>query len=264
MNYNEFYVYVYLDPRKSGIFKFDNLEFINEPFYIGKGIGNRYLKHLQTISREKNQLKRNKINKIKTIGLSPIIIKYKNNISENEAYQLEGELIRKIGRIDIKTGPLTNLNDGGFGGKSNPSLETRFKYGTPNRGKTYEEIYGIEKSNELKLKRIESNKTRNIFKIIDRSKINSISIINLELTTKTKYNNIWVLTSPNNDIYITRNLQKTCSELKIHRGSISKLGKGIIKNYKNWESKFYENDMLSEIIKMFSQKNPSVYNEDIS
>lgn len=33
----DFYVYVYLDPRKIGIFCYDDLKFGYEPFYIGKG-----------------------------------------------------------------------------------------------------------------------------------------------------------------------------------------------------------------------------------
>ena len=41
MNDNKFYVYVYLDPRKPGSFKFGEYEFDYEPFYVGKGKKNR-------------------------------------------------------------------------------------------------------------------------------------------------------------------------------------------------------------------------------
>jgi len=36
---NNYYVYALLDPRKNGPFKFDNIVFDYEPFYIGKGKG---------------------------------------------------------------------------------------------------------------------------------------------------------------------------------------------------------------------------------
>ena len=44
---NNYYVYVYLDPRKQGIYKYDNFEFNYEPFYIGKGKNNRCNRHLK-------------------------------------------------------------------------------------------------------------------------------------------------------------------------------------------------------------------------
>lgn len=234
---NIFYVYVYLDPRKPGKFNFNEYEFNFEPFYVGKGYGNRCLKHLQILSRVDNPMKTNKIKSIFKLGYEPIIVKYKIDLTENDAFQIEKELIKTIGRIDLSTGTLTNLNDGGIGGHRNPSKELRFKFGTGTRGKTYEEIYGIEKAKELKEKRILSNKNRNIHQIIDRSSINTIQEKYLDITTKTKYNSIWVLVSPNNDVYITRNLLKICEDLKISRRLISKLGRGLVKHYNYWKVK---------------------------
>ena len=40
---NQFYTYVYLDPRKSGKYKYSEYKFDYEPFYVGKGCGNRYI-----------------------------------------------------------------------------------------------------------------------------------------------------------------------------------------------------------------------------
>ena len=37
MKINIFYNYVYLDPRKSGDYNYDNLYFNYKPIYIGKG-----------------------------------------------------------------------------------------------------------------------------------------------------------------------------------------------------------------------------------
>ena len=44
---NEYYVYIYCDPRKKGEFKFEGLEYIfnYEPFYVGMGKGYRFRRH---------------------------------------------------------------------------------------------------------------------------------------------------------------------------------------------------------------------------
>ena len=42
----ESYVYVYLDPRKPGKFIYNDFSFEFEPFYVGKGYGDRAFGHL--------------------------------------------------------------------------------------------------------------------------------------------------------------------------------------------------------------------------
>lgn len=113
---DKYYVYIYLDPRKKGKFNYDDISLEYEPFYIGKGKGNRFTDHLREAKRtNKNHPKTNKIKKIWKNNKSPIIIKVKDNISEDEAFELEIKLIHIIGRQDLKTGPLTNLCGGGEG-----------------------------------------------------------------------------------------------------------------------------------------------------
>uniref|UniRef100_UPI0037511A01 LEM-3-like GIY-YIG domain-containing protein n=1 Tax=Acinetobacter sp. TaxID=472 RepID=UPI0037511A01 len=41
-----YYVYIFLDPRKSGYFSYGDLNFVFEPFYVGKGKDNRFKRHL--------------------------------------------------------------------------------------------------------------------------------------------------------------------------------------------------------------------------
>ena len=67
---NDFYVYVWLDPRKPGEYKYGKYMFDHEPIYVGKGYKNRGLRFKR---RECNSFLKRKLNKI----LSPIFIKAK-------------------------------------------------------------------------------------------------------------------------------------------------------------------------------------------
>ena len=96
MNY---YVYIYYDPLT------------NLPFYIGKGKGSRMYCHLkETIETTDNKKKFNYINKLRKKGLEPIIVIYKDKMSEDDAYDLEEALILQYGRKDFESyGTLTNI-----------------------------------------------------------------------------------------------------------------------------------------------------------
>lgn len=115
---NIFYTYVYMDPRKKGPFTYENYRFDFEPFYVGKGCRKQYIIHLKESKvnfKDGNQHKFNKIRSIQKEGFNPIIIKYKESLSEKESLDLEINMIMNIGRSDLKEGPLTNLTDGGEG-----------------------------------------------------------------------------------------------------------------------------------------------------
>ena len=53
----EFYVYIWLDPRKLGKYVYGNYEFDHEPIYVGKGKGGR----LNDLTRHWNPILRNKM-----------------------------------------------------------------------------------------------------------------------------------------------------------------------------------------------------------
>jgi hypothetical protein len=108
---NVYYVYVYLDPRKPGKFVYDEFEFDFEPFYIGKGTRSRLLRHLK--NENINPIKVNKIKKIRSVGLEPIVKKIIENISNDESLKIEKRLIKSIGRYCKNEGPLTNYSEGG-------------------------------------------------------------------------------------------------------------------------------------------------------
>ena len=150
-----FYVYIYLDPRKPGNYKYDGYEFDYEPIYVGKGKDNRYKAHLSSSNNDNNKIKINKIKKIiRETGKEPIINIFSKMLTEKEAYDLEIKIIKTIGRIDLKTGILTNCSDGGEGLK-NKSIEVRRKISIANKNRSLEFKKMIGKKGGLtkKLKR---------------------------------------------------------------------------------------------------------------
>lgn len=159
-----FYVYIYLDPRKNGGYKYGEYEFDYKPFYVGKGSGNR--KNIHLIKSRNNTEKSHffyKIRKIrKDTGKEPIIILNKKDLKSLEALKLEIKMIKTIGRKDLKSGPLINQTDGGDGNYNQIfTTETRKKMGESrkkwkltkeSRKKMSESRKGIKLSDLTKLK----------------------------------------------------------------------------------------------------------------
>jgi hypothetical protein len=115
-----YYVYAYLDPRKPGTYRYKTdfgwATFDHEPYYIGKGIRNRYTVHVEmAVKKQRRGLKYSKIRKILRSGHELLIKKSKCTFAEVDSFLCEQQLIRVIGRFDLGTGPLTNLTDGGEG-----------------------------------------------------------------------------------------------------------------------------------------------------
>lgn len=107
MNENKFYVYTYSYPDGT-------------PFYVGKGTGRRKNVHLCDAKAGRNSDKWcvRVIAKLLRENKTPIISIVKDNLTNDEAINLEIELIAKYGRQDIKTGILVNCTDGGDGAKN--------------------------------------------------------------------------------------------------------------------------------------------------
>ena len=121
MQHQDYYVYVYCDPRYQGqdvlSYKFEC-----QPFYIGYGRKNRLFRHLKPYPSvvDNNRLKINKIKSIQKLCLQPVVYKLNENLKAEEAQRLEKQLISLIGTIqplpNIPKGTLVNLTPGGDGG----------------------------------------------------------------------------------------------------------------------------------------------------
>lgn len=145
-----FYTYIYLDPRKLGSYEYCRVELNYEPFYVGKGVGNRFLvcHHF----KQGNPHLERKINKI---GKENVVIKvfYQNN--EEKAFNLEKEFINNIGRYCLNKGPLVNLSSGGDGFSHTEESKEKCRISklgnkNPNYGKKYTDEEKLELSKKLK------------------------------------------------------------------------------------------------------------------
>lgn len=117
---NQFYVYIYLNPCKPGFYHYEDVCFLYEPMYVGKGQKERYLSHLKYLNKNVNRHLKNKLSKILKGGvpkqdIQNHIVFLRCKLPEIEALNLEIQLIEQIGRAIFKAGPLCNLAEGGRG-----------------------------------------------------------------------------------------------------------------------------------------------------
>lgn len=96
-----FYVYGYFEPDSC------------EPFYIGKGSGNRAFEHLQPYYLNRKTPFANKLKSLLRNGFRLEIHFFDSELCESDANDLEHYLIQRFGRRPY--GPLLNLTDGGEG-----------------------------------------------------------------------------------------------------------------------------------------------------
>ena len=203
-NINRFYTYIYKRPDGT-------------PFYVGKGTGDRYLRHL---NKAKKQIKSKLIviriiQKILKNGQEPIIEKLIDNVDEELAFFIEQECIDKFGRINNNTGILANLTDGGEGSSGYKcSKKTKEKLRAANIGKKLSIEHKNKISKTMSVKHIGSN---NPFYGKKHSKESLKKISESSKSKPTKY---WLDKKFSEEHLEKLRIQKTCPHCgKIGRGS---------------------------------------------
>lgn len=239
-----FYIYIYLDPRKPGSYQYNSLSFNFEPIYIGKGKGNRDMYHYKYFCD--NEILARKLKKIKDLELEPIIMRIVEHLPEKVALIKETELIKSIGRLNLLEGPLCNLTDGGEGCSGLvQSADHKQKNSIKNQG-TYEERYGVETAQRLKEVRSQKMKGNTYGKNITNEGRTKISKANSKPWIE-KYgedyvksrNTCYHITSPNNDEYIVfsnKQLIEFALTIGLPKTSLLMLTWASAKkdHYKNW------------------------------
>jgi len=128
-----FYVYAHYKADDPG----------GNPFYIGKGKSSREL------SQHRNPFWQNIVKKHGFISK-----RLYENLTEQQAWDIEINLINHFGKLTEGTGCLCNLANGGEGASGVKHTDvTKEKYSLAKKGKTWEEIYGPEKAAEIRAKR---------------------------------------------------------------------------------------------------------------
>jgi hypothetical protein len=155
----EFYVYLLLDPRKLGKHRYGRWVFPAEPFYVGKGKDYRAYYH----TRYEKGVKSHKTHKIKAIereGHEVITCFKRKGLTDKQALALEIKLIARIGRANLKAGPLCNHTDGGDGASGLiATAATRRKLRDVQINRTQKEKDAIRAKRSAALKEVWANRT---------------------------------------------------------------------------------------------------------
>lgn len=121
METKPFYVYGYYDPKTNNL------------FYVGKGSGKRDVSHLKPSNWKNPKDTTNpffyyKIKSLMVNGERPIIKRIFENLTEDDAYSIEHDLISEYGRRFVNGGILFNISGkrgGSVEGKRTPWAEER-------------------------------------------------------------------------------------------------------------------------------------------
>ena len=179
-----FYVYAFLRNKNSSTGpKYS-------PYDIGKGCDRRaFEKHGRVIPAPQD---------------SACIVFIEENLTEQEAFNLEKYCIKILGRVDINTGILRNLTDGGDGVSGYRHSAATIQL-MSQKAKGNQRWLG-KKHDEKTKKKLSLRKTRYLYELVD----------------------------PIGEIYITENLREFSLAMGLHYSSISKVVNGARSHHRQW------------------------------
>ncbi len=272
------YVYVLLNPLKKGVYKYNEYSFEYEQFYVGiSNTDSYYIRedmHTNFVKNQvnysKNKIKNSIIRRILKNNMEPISIRIIEGVSREIVCKEEIRLIELIGTKIEKNGTLSNISKGGDGGDTftnNPRKEEIREKHRQNAIGENNNMYGLpfEKrpshiaklnGNHWNKGRIISEKTRNIFKEINKGEGNPRSkktlLFDKDFNLIKEYNCCSYiaefLSSMKKTIRKTANMNSK-KEIPYHTT------KGYFINYKeDWDNKFKEKENdIKEFLKTFKK-----------
>lgn len=251
MNKNKFYVYHIINP------------ITNRIFYVGKGTGNRCKQHLTdkkeySFNKRLNGYIRNLIEN-KT---QPIIIKIAENLSEEIAYKLEENEIKKYGRVGFEeNGILLNILESGrppkFEGEDHPW------WGRSHTEESKQKISNTKKENFKSGKQIPRSGFTHTQETKEKiSKANTGKKRSEEAIEKTRQANLgrpqtdyqkqkareanekkWLIITPEGKKEIIYNLREYSLEKGLDQGNMVHVASGRLKQHKGYKVfRLEEND----------------------
>lgn len=233
----KYYVYIYLDITKPGEYKYDDVLFNYEPFYVGKGKNKRAYRHVAEAIQNKgnNRLKINKINKIiKLTNNFPLIIIYADNITNIEACKLETELIKSIGRRDLHEGSLVNLTNGGEGTSGFKHKEKTLLLWSRQRSGKNHPLYG-KGHNDITKDYMKNNWIGENNNHYGKKQSEKQKQIVREINSKS-----YIVTFPDGKKEIIKNLKKFCKENNLLDSKMCLVAQGKRNHHKKFKCEYLD------------------------